>query len=195
MKNILIVYDTIEGQTKKIADAIADKLKCEGHWVKISKADNMVVVLKSYDAIIVGGPVHMQRYPKNLENWISLNAYELRRKKTSFFSVCLGILQNKDTKVQNAEIKIVKNFLKKHAWNPDMVEIFAGSLAYTKYGWLKKRIMRFIAKQAGGSTDISKDYEYTDWNQVRQFAENFSLLLKSDKEVFPETLSRDMNLE
>ncbi len=34
--------------------------------------------------------------------------------------------------------------------------------------------MRRIARKAGGDTDTSKDYEYTDWNDVRGFADRFS---------------------
>ncbi|MDZ7685538.1 MAG: hypothetical protein U5O39_11475 [Gammaproteobacteria bacterium] len=31
--------------------------------------------------------------------------------------------------------------------------------------------MKRIAKQAGGDTDTSRDYEYTGWEQVERFAE------------------------
>jgi menaquinone-dependent protoporphyrinogen oxidase len=30
--------------------------------------------------------------------------------------------------------------------------------------------MRYIAWREGGPTDTSRDYEFTDWNAVRQFA-------------------------
>jgi menaquinone-dependent protoporphyrinogen oxidase len=34
--------------------------------------------------------------------------------------------------------------------------------------------MRRIAAKAGGDTDVSRDYEYTDWNDVRDFAVGFA---------------------
>ena len=48
--------------------------------------------------------------------------------------------------------------------------LFAGALVYTRYGWLKKRLMRSIAKRDGSDTDMSRDHEYTDWDAVDEFA-------------------------
>jgi len=33
--------------------------------------------------------------------------------------------------------------------------------------------MKQIARKAGGDTDTSRDYEYTDWAALRGFAEDF----------------------
>jgi menaquinone-dependent protoporphyrinogen oxidase len=35
-------------------------------------------------------------------------------------------------------------------------------------------MMRRIVAKAGGDTDTSRDYEYTDWADVRTFAEEFA---------------------
>ena len=35
---------------------------------------------------------------------------------------------------------------------------------------MTRQIMRFIAWREGAPTDTSRDYEFTDWNMVRQFA-------------------------
>ena len=34
--------------------------------------------------------------------------------------------------------------------------------------------MKRIVKKAGGDTDSSRDYEYTDWNELDQFTDRFS---------------------
>jgi len=34
--------------------------------------------------------------------------------------------------------------------------------------------MRRIARKEGGDTDTSRDYEYTDWNDLRAFGEAFA---------------------
>jgi hypothetical protein len=54
------------------------------------------------------------------------------------------------------------------------VKEVAGALKYTRYGWLKRRVMRYIAGKAGGSTDTSRDHEYTDWEDLRVFAESLA---------------------
>lgn len=50
----------------------------------------------------------------------------------------------------------------------------AGALRYSKYGPVKRELMKRIAARAGGATDTSCDVEYTDWEQVRRFALEFA---------------------
>jgi menaquinone-dependent protoporphyrinogen oxidase len=38
--------------------------------------------------------------------------------------------------------------------------------------------MRMIVGIAGGDTDMTQDYEYTDWNAVDRFADEFAQRLK-----------------
>ena len=61
-------------------------------------------------------------------------------------------------------------------WHPDLVGIFGGALLYTRYGFMKRRLMRSIAEQGGLSTDTSRDYDYTDYDAVRHFAEDVGSL-------------------
>jgi menaquinone-dependent protoporphyrinogen oxidase len=58
-------------------------------------------------------------------------------------------------------------------WQPPLTASFAGALKYTQYSWLKRELMKHIAKKEGGATDTSQDHEYTDWNHVRDFAQRF----------------------
>jgi menaquinone-dependent protoporphyrinogen oxidase len=36
-----------------------------------------------------------------------------------------------------------------------------------------------IVRKAGGDTDTSRDYEYTDWEELRGFARDFVRLVRS----------------
>lgn len=49
----------------------------------------------------------------------------------------------------------------------------AGTLRYTRYGFFKRFLMKQINKREGGDTDTSRDYEYTDWDAVTAFANEF----------------------
>jgi BON domain len=50
----------------------------------------------------------------------------------------------------------------------------AGALPYTRYGWLKRQMVKRIVEKAGSEdTDTTRDYEYTDWNDLRDFAQDF----------------------
>ena len=54
--------------------------------------------------------------------------------------------------------------------------IFGGALLYTRYGFIKRRMMRSIAEQGGLATDTSRDVDYTDYDAVRHFAEDVGSL-------------------
>jgi menaquinone-dependent protoporphyrinogen oxidase len=52
----------------------------------------------------------------------------------------------------------------------------AGALPYTRYGWLKRQMIKRIVAKAGGDTDTTRDFEYTDWNDLRNFTGDFAAL-------------------
>ncbi|MBK7082115.1 MAG: hypothetical protein IPH55_15700 [Betaproteobacteria bacterium] len=49
----------------------------------------------------------------------------------------------------------------------------AGALRYTQYDYFKRLIMKLIAKQRGGATDTTQDREYTDWDDLAHFVDEF----------------------
>jgi menaquinone-dependent protoporphyrinogen oxidase len=71
-------------------------------------------------------------------------------------------------------------------WNPDRIGLFGGALRYSKYGFLKRLLIKRIAKTATGDTDTSRDYEYTDWDEVDAFAADFAGFVETRQGVVPE---------
>ena len=49
-----------------------------------------------------------------------------------------------------------------------------GALPYSKYPAWKRLLMLAFVGLAGGDTDMSRDYEYTDWDGVDRFADAFA---------------------
>lgn len=92
---------------------------------------------------------------------------------TAFVSVSLGVLQ-RDAKVQQDVAAIVDRFLASTSWSPAMAKSVAGALLYTRYNWITRWMMKRIARKAGRDTDTTRDYVYTDWNEVRSFAVQFA---------------------
>ena len=64
-------------------------------------------------------------------------------------------------------------FVQETGWQPGKVGKFAGALVYRRYGRVKRWLMKLVVKRAGGDTDTSRDYEYTDWDAVTRFTEDF----------------------
>ena len=174
MSPILILYGTVDGQTKKIASALAETLRHEGADVDVRNAAADVAFLRPevYAGILVAAPVHLGRYPRPVERWLRTHAEALRRRPSAFVSVCLGILDPRP-ETQREVTAIVERCFQRTGWRPELVKAVAGALLYSRYGWLKRRILRRIARQSGGDTDWTRDYEYTDWDDLRAFAHSF----------------------
>lgn len=173
MTRILVLYGTTDGQTARIADAIAQALRARGASVEVQQADGTDDRPEGYDGVIVAAPVRAGRYQKSIRRWVRRHADALNGRTTAFVSVCLGILQH-DPAVDRTLNAIVDGMLSETGWRPTLVKPVAGALRYTRYNWFLRRMMRRIAAKAGGDTDTTRDYEYTDWQDLRTFAEQFA---------------------
>ena len=172
MIRILIVYGTTHGQTAKIANAVSQALRSRAATVDVVPAGRATCRPHGYDAVIVAASVHAGTYQKPVRRWVRSHAAELNRKPTAFVSVSLGVLQQ-DPKVQRELRAIVDRFTTEAGWSPVVVKQVAGALLYRQYNWFIRRIMKRIAAKAGGETDTTRDYEYTDWKDLCSFAELF----------------------
>jgi menaquinone-dependent protoporphyrinogen oxidase len=177
MARILIVYRSTHGQTAKIAEAIAASLRARGAAVDVRDAGAAHPHPEGYDAVIVAASVHVGKYQQPVVRWVQSHRAVLSTKPTAFVSVCLAVLQ-RDPKVQRAVADIVERFTTATAWQPTITKHIAGALLYTKYNWLIRFLMKRIAKKAGGDTDTTRDFEYTDWADLRSFAMEFGELVE-----------------
>jgi menaquinone-dependent protoporphyrinogen oxidase len=83
------------------------------------------------------------------------------------------VLQH-EPKVERELAVIVDRFGRSTGWHPPITKHVAGALRYSRYNWLKRWAMVRIVRKAGGDIDTSRDYEYTDWADLRAFAEEFA---------------------
>ena len=172
MARILVIYGTTEGHTEQIATAIDNALTASGFDVHTIQAGTLDPRPADYDGIIVSASVHGGRYQKPVARWIRAHANELQQKPSAFVSASLGVLQ-RDPKVDAALDAIIHRFIDPLGWQPTVIKPVAGALLYSKYNLLKRWIMKRIAAQAGGGTDTSRDYDYTDWDDLQAFAKDF----------------------
>lgn len=173
MKRVLIVYGTSEGQTEKIAQMIANTLAQAGVHTRVVRAGVNHAAVQDFDGIIVAASVHIGRYQKPVIAWVRAHAHEFGARPTAFVSVCLGVLQKDDPKVAADLEAIVQGFCEATGWRPGAVKQVAGALLYTRYSFFTRWMMKRIVAKAGGDTDTTRDYEYTDWEDVRAFAVAF----------------------
>ena len=174
MANVLILYATSEGQTARIAERIGERLRGAGHRVSAVRAreDEPLPKLTKFDAVIVGASVHYGHHPAYFARALRTQRDALQAKPSAFYSVSLSA----DGPGANrpAAARYMRKFLRKAGWQPRTTVAFGGALRYSEYAWWKRELVRLFVRVAGGDTNISRDYEYTDWAAVTQFADAFS---------------------
>ena len=169
---VLIVYGTTEGHTAKVAAAVAETLQGHGIVVEVAAAQRAPAP-DGFDGVVVAASVHGGAYQRSVRKWVHAHASALNEKPSAFLSVCLAVLQ-RGPAVQRKVAALAERLFSASGWYPTMSAPVAGALPYSRYGWLKRRIMLRIVAGAGGDTDISRDYEYTDWTELRSFADRFA---------------------
>lgn len=174
---ILIVFHTSEGQTAKIAERIASVLRERGDAADVSEVEGAPEP-DSYDGVVVGDSIHAVKHSRALVRYIEAHVATLNAKPSALFQVSLTSA-NPDAEHTETAHGLVEDLLRRTAFDPDVVGLFAGALVYTQYGWLKRHVMRAIVKREGGDLDMSRDYEYTDWTAVEQFAQDVHRLVES----------------
>ena len=178
MSRILVLYGTTEGQTGKIAHTLADALRAAGVSADVADAGADWPDARRYDAVIVAASIHAGGYQRAVRRWVRAHAGVLNEKPTAFVSVCLAILQ-REARVHQELSAIVDRFVRSTGWRPSTTKHVAGALAYSRYNWFTRLAMVRIVRKAGGDTDTSRDYEYTDWEELRGFARDFVRLVRS----------------
>lgn len=175
MPDILVVYGTTDGHTRKIAQVLAEELRALHCLVDVVDAAERPRPLgpEGYDGVVVAASVHVGGYQRPVTRWVRAHAAALAAIPTAFLSVCLAVVERRPEARRAAE-EIMARFFRQSGWQPTEAKLVAGALLYTRYGWLKRLVMRRIVAKAGGETDTSRDYEYTDWDDLREFAATFA---------------------
>lgn len=165
---ILIVFHTRHGQTAKVADRMAEVLREKGaaaetHFAEVAPGP------EAYDAVVIGDALTMARYSRPVREYVRRHATELNHKPAALFQLSMTSV-NPDARHTEQAQQAMERFLADTGFRPARTMLLAGALPYTHYGWFTRHVMRQIVKREGGDIDTSRDFEYTDWQQVDAFA-------------------------
>lgn len=172
-------YATTEGQTRRIAEHLAETLRRQGRdscAIDLGSPCAQMIDWSRVRGAIVGASVHAQWHQKEAHAFVKEHVALLRRVPSAFFSVSLSEA-SPDPDEQEAARRLAAAFPALNEWTPDLVVSIAGRLAYTKYGFLKRLLMKRIARKEDGPTDTSRDYEFTNWEKVNTLARTFGALV------------------
>jgi menaquinone-dependent protoporphyrinogen oxidase len=175
---VLVAYHSADGHTAEIATRIAELLGKAGASVDVLDAADAPAPT-GYDGVVLGDSIHAGRHSRALTTYLTKHLAEVQARPNALFQVSLTSAKTDEKSA--AEVRqYVSKLLDKTGFDPDMVGMFAGAVVYTRYGWLKRRMMRRIVSSEGDDTDVTRDYDYTDWAAVEHFAEDVYRLVTSE---------------
>jgi menaquinone-dependent protoporphyrinogen oxidase len=174
---VLVAFHSEEGQTATIADRIAGVLRDRGNHVELAPVEDAPAP-PGFDAVVLGDPIYVGRHSRAMVKFLRQHVDTLNRMPSAFFQVSMTSAKA-DEEHAGVAHGLVDDLLDDTGYDPDLVAMFAGALMYTRYGWIKRHVMHAIAKREGDDTDTTRDYYYTDWGAVDEFAAHIAALLES----------------
>ena len=170
--NVLIVYGTTEGQTRKIAEWTATHVRERGHQVELRESAALIsdLDLETLHAFIIAASVHQQYHQDTVTNFVIAHHKLLNARPSAFISVSLSaVLEDGGTEAQ----RYVDHFVSITRWQPRMTLLLGGALRFTEYDYFQEQIVKFIVMKRGGAASTERDHEFTDWNALAGFVEGF----------------------
>jgi len=169
MANILIIYSTTDGHTIEICQEIQSILETQANIVELISIDNASDVdLAKYDKLVIGASIRYGKHNKSVIDFINRQQEILENMPSAFFSV--NVVARKPNKDRPDNNPYMKKFLQQVPWKPAELEVFAGKIDYQKYRFFDRQMIRLIMYITKGPTDPKSVNDFTNWEQVRNFA-------------------------
>lgn len=170
MATILVAYGTTEGKCRDLAERIAGRVEAAGHRAPVAPVEESADLFPAADALLLVGSVHVGQHKPALAAFVRENGERIRRVPSAFLSVSLSAA---DSATREEAVGFIDAFLAEVAWTPTMSETIGGDLRYSKYGFLKRLFIQFMAGRKGLPTDIRRDHDLTDYAALDRFVDRF----------------------
>ena len=175
MDRILILFSTTDGHTIKICNRLKTVIEEDGHQVTVrALADFRELDRHAFDKLVVGASIRYGKHQQQVYDFIDDQRPLLASKPNAFFTV--NIVARKANKNQPQTNPYLQKFLRRIAWRPRELAVFAGKLDYPSYGFVDRQMIRLIMLITHGPTDPQAVVEFTDWSAVDEFARRVSAM-------------------
>ena len=169
---IVVLFETGEGQTRKIAEFIASQTRQAGHDVCMVDTSEKLVKfsLGNADKIILAAPVHERRHPKNFEVAISAATQDLAKCPTLMISVSLKAAFPKG--LEEAQDYLTEMEMRT-GFEPTREALIAGAVRTDSYDYFQRQIVQHVALK-GHETELREGAkEFTDWDTLADTVASF----------------------
>ena len=164
---ILIAYASIEGQTRKIAHFLQDRLLALGHQVTLADVGetHAAVDLDASAAVILAASVHQRRHPDTFEAFIIGARDALSARPTLMLSVSLkaAFAEGRDEAQDYLDEMQLRT-----DWSPDRSLLVAGAVRARSYDYFETQVLRHVVLDGVSFDPADGPHEFTDWDALDQ---------------------------
>ena len=148
------------------------EIPAAGHEVSLRDASKRVsdIDLGDLDAFLAAAPVHQQRHPDAVIDFLKVHSESLNALPSALISVSLSAaFESGHPDAQS----YVDRLLERTGWRPTAIHLAAGALRYEKYDYFQEQIIRHIVLKDRVPDQIEGDHEFTDWDALALFIDDF----------------------
>lgn len=170
--SVLILFASIEGQTRKIAQFVEAEVRRAGHEATLVDASNKnaVVTFEGFDTVILAAPVHERRHPPNFELLLTASRADLAGRRTLMISVSLGAAfpeLHEEAREYLDEMKM------RTSLKPNAETLVAGAVRPSSYGYYETEVLRHAVLRNQAINPSTQEVEFTDWEALAAVVTEF----------------------
>jgi menaquinone-dependent protoporphyrinogen oxidase len=162
---ILILFETIEGQTGKIVERVDQQIRAAGHGVRTFNTEDRLAPL-SFDGIekvILAAPVHERRHPKSFEVLVAANLSALNARLTLLISVSLKAAFPEGMEEAQDYLNEMEMRTK---FEPDFRALTAGAVRTSSYDYFESQVVQHVVLDGRNVDLVDGVREFTDWDKL-----------------------------
>jgi menaquinone-dependent protoporphyrinogen oxidase len=169
---VLIAYATTEGQTRKIAEKIANQVRELGHVAELVDIDRKPhnIDVDDFDAVIVAASVHQHDHQDAIEVFAAACRAALNAKPTMFLSVSLSAAFDEG---RGEAQECIARFIEQTGWTPGISLPVAGALRNEEYDYFQQQILEHVVLKNRKVDHPGQNHEFTDWKALADAVEAF----------------------
>jgi menaquinone-dependent protoporphyrinogen oxidase len=169
---VLMIFASSHGQTAKVTEAIAARLRERGAQVDVLDAHARDLPSPDdYDVVGLGSHVRHGKHDAAIHRYIDRHLSSLLARQNFFFSVSLTA---SDKPYLPDPGGYIYSTTYATAFRADTCAAFAGALPYRRYNRILRLLMKLRSSRHGHPIDTSRDHDFTNWTDVRLFADSIA---------------------
>jgi len=165
---LLVLYSTHHGQAARIAQHIANTA---GNATACDVRNTPDAQLDSTDAVVIVASVQIGKHSRAVTRFVKRNRERLNAMRSAFVSVSGAAIEDES---RGEAARMAAEFLRATGWTPTEQLLAGGAFPFTKYNPLLRFCLNRMFAAQGRRLDSHRDYDFTDWDAVTQFARAFA---------------------